>query len=76
MSHRLITLCYRKLIDATATRPWDQLVFTATYQEFCLQAQYFNQQQRYRSLAELLLGAAGVAQHRGAVPTCFGPGGR
>lgn len=62
MSHRTITLCYRKLIDATASRPWDRLVFAATYQEFCLQAQYFNQQQRYRSLAELLQHAPGAAQ--------------
>jgi len=62
MTERTITLCYRKLIDASATRPWDKLVFAATYREFCLQAQYFNQEKRYHSLAELLQHAPGAAQ--------------
>lgn len=51
---RLITLCYRKIIDARSTKPWDQLVFEDTYREFRMQAQYFNQQQQYRSFGELL----------------------
>lgn len=62
MPDRTITLCYRKLIDASATRPWDKLVFADTYREFCLQAQYFNQEKRYRSLAELLQHAPGASQ--------------
>ena len=62
MANRLITLGYRKLIDASATRPWDKLVFTATYREFCLQAQYFNQEKRYRSLAELFQHEPGATQ--------------
>jgi hypothetical protein len=62
MADRLITLCYRKLIDASASRPWDKLVFADTYREFCLQAQYFNQEKRYRSLAELLQYAPGAEQ--------------
>ena len=62
MADRTITLCYRKLIDASATRLWDKLVFADTYREFCLQAQYFNQEKRYRSLAELLQHAPGAAQ--------------
>lgn len=62
MPDHTITLCYRKLIDASATRLWDKLVFADTYREFCLQAQYFNQEKRYRSLAELLQHAPGAAQ--------------
>lgn len=54
MPTRRITLCYRKLIDATATRPWDRLVLEESYKELRLQAQYYNQQQQYRTYAELL----------------------
>jgi hypothetical protein len=59
---RLITLCYRKVIDASSTHPWDRLVFDDTYQEFRLQAQYFNQQQQYRTFGQLLLHAPGAEQ--------------
>lgn len=62
MPDRIITLCYRKLIDTSATRRWDKLVFADTYREFCLQAQYFNQGKRYRSLAELLQHTPGADQ--------------
>ena len=34
MPDRIITLCYRKIIDATATRPWDKLVWDDSYREF------------------------------------------
>jgi hypothetical protein len=51
---RHITLCYRKIIDASATRPWDKLVLDDSYREFRLQAQYFNQAQKYRTFGELL----------------------
>jgi len=54
LTMRLITLCYRKIIDAQSSKPWDQLVFEDTYREFRMQAQYFNQQQHYRSFGELL----------------------
>ena len=54
MADRLITLCYRKLIDTHATRPWDKLVFDDSYREFRLQAQYFNQERKYRTFGELL----------------------
>jgi hypothetical protein len=60
MPTRRIILCYRKIIDARATGPWEQLVFEDTYREFRMQAQYFNQQQQYRSFGELLLHAPGA----------------
>ncbi|MGI4763223.1 MAG: hypothetical protein ACRYF0_21095 [Janthinobacterium lividum] len=54
MSARRITLCYRKIIDASATRPWDKLVLDDSYRELRLQAQYFNQERKYRTFGELL----------------------
>jgi hypothetical protein len=54
MPDRLITLCYRKIIDATATRSWDQLVWNDSYAEFRLQAQNFNPGNQYRSFGEIL----------------------
>ena len=54
MPARHITLCYRKIIDASATRPWDKLVLDDSYREFRMQAQYFNQEQKYRTFGELL----------------------
>ncbi|MBF9236662.1 hypothetical protein I2I05_04565 [Hymenobacter sp. BT683] len=62
MTARIITLCYRKLIDASAARPWDQLVFEDTYAEFRMQAQLFNPEKRFRTLAELLQHAPGADQ--------------
>lgn len=52
-THR-ITLCYRKIIDASATRPWDKLVLADSYRELRMQAQYFNQGNKYRTFGELL----------------------
>ncbi len=54
MPDRRITLCYRKLMAAGATRPWDKLVLDESYRELRLQAQYFDQQQQYRTFGELL----------------------
>ena len=51
---RHITLCYRKIIDTSATRPWDQLVLNDSYRELRMQAQYFNQAKKYRTFGELL----------------------
>jgi hypothetical protein len=51
---RRITLCYRKIIDASATRPWDKLVLDDSYRELRMQAQYFNQERKYRTFGELL----------------------
>ncbi|QCR24990.1 hypothetical protein [Pontibacter sp. SGAir0037] len=51
---QIITLCYRKVIDAGTTGAWEKLVFADSYQEFKMQAQLFNQEKKYRSFAELL----------------------
>lgn len=57
---RLITLCYRKIIDINAARPWEKLVFEDSYREFTMQAQYFNQENKYRTFGELLHFAPGA----------------
>lgn len=62
MPDRIITLCYRKIIDISATRPWEKLVFDDTYQEFRMQAQLYNQERRFRSFGELLQHAPGAEQ--------------
>lgn len=59
---RLITLCYRKIIDAHSGRAWEKLVFEDTYAEFRLQAQNFDPQRQYRSFGQLLQHAPGAAQ--------------
>lgn len=62
MTERRIRISYRKIVDATATRPWDKLVFEDTYQEFRLQAQLFSQAGKYRTFGELLHHAPGAEQ--------------
>ncbi|PIQ21894.1 MAG: hypothetical protein COW65_06445 [Cytophagales bacterium CG18_big_fil_WC_8_21_14_2_50_42_9] len=62
MENRVITLCYRKVIDANATKAWDKLVFEDSYREFKMQAQLYNQDNKYRSFAELLQHAPGAEQ--------------
>lgn len=50
----IITLCYRKVIDAGSDRPWEKMVFLDSYTEFKMQAQYFDQDNRYKTFAELM----------------------
>ena len=38
MAKKIIRLCYRKVIDATSSKPWDKYVFENTYAEFLMQA--------------------------------------
>ena len=64
---RHITLCYRKIIDASATRPWDKLVLDDSYRELRLQAQYFNQERKYRTFGELLHYVPGADRLHGLV---------
>ena len=47
MPNRTITLCYRKVIDASAAKPWEKLVFEDSYTEFKMQAQLYNQEKKY-----------------------------
>lgn len=57
---RLITLCYRKVIDARQTGRWEKLVFDDTYTEFKMQAQLYNPDKTYRTYAELIKHADGA----------------
>lgn len=60
MPKNIIRLCYRKIIDASATNAWDKLVFDDSYTEFLMQAQYFNQEKKYNSFAGLISNVAGA----------------
>ncbi len=64
---RHITLCYRKIMDAGATRPWDKLVLDDSYREFRMQAQYFNQEKKYRTFGEILHYVPGADRLHGLV---------
>ena len=50
----LIRFSYTKRIDASATKAWDKVVFEETYQEFFMQAQFFNQSTTYLTFQELI----------------------
>jgi hypothetical protein len=51
---KIIRLIYRKLIDATATKDWDQLLFEGSWYEYLLQEQNFNKGKKYNTFAELI----------------------
>jgi hypothetical protein len=53
MEKRIITLCYRKIIDINSYKAWDKLVFEDSYKEFKLQAQFYNQDKKYNTFSEL-----------------------
>ena len=53
----MIVLCYRKIIDSTNNNPWDRYVHEDSFSEFKMQAQYYNQEQRFTTFAEMLLNA-------------------
>ncbi|TCC93352.1 hypothetical protein EZ428_00855 [Pedobacter frigiditerrae] len=59
MEKRIITLCYRKIIDINCTKAWDKLVFEDSYQEFKLQAQFYNQDKKYNTFSELIYNVKG-----------------
>jgi hypothetical protein len=54
MPPRVITLAYRKVLDATASKPWDKLVLADSYRELRMQAQLYNPGGQYRTFGELL----------------------
>ncbi|WBO84876.1 hypothetical protein [Hymenobacter yonginensis] len=62
MQPRIITLSYRKVLDAQSGRSWDKLVLADTYAELRLQAQNVNPNQQYRTYAELVQHVPGAAQ--------------
>ncbi|GAB3802801.1 hypothetical protein GCM10028819_31670 [Spirosoma humi] len=50
----LIQLSYRKIIDVNSPKLWDKYVFDDTYQEFFMQAQFYNQANTYATFQELI----------------------
>ncbi|NCD68418.1 hypothetical protein [Mucilaginibacter agri] len=67
MAKSVITLCYRKIIDGSCTKPWDKLVFEASYMEFKMQAQNFSAGTSYNSYAQLLASVPNVNRLAGLV---------
>lgn len=55
MLKKVITLCYRKIIDAGNTSYWDKFVHEDSFAEFKMQAQFYNQEQQFTTFAEMLL---------------------
>lgn len=55
MDQRIITLCYRKIIDLNNTGTWDRLVHQDSFTEFKIQSHYYNQQNKYNTFADLIL---------------------
>ncbi len=54
MVNGIIRLSYRKIIDVLSQKAWDKFVFDDTYMEFYMQAQFYNQEQKYTTFQELL----------------------
>lgn len=50
----VIRLCYRKIIDANSQKTWDKYVFNDTFMEFFMQAQFYNQEEKYTTFQEIL----------------------
>ena len=50
-----IRFCFRKIIDASSQKSWDNYVFESTYKELLMQQQVYNQQKKFKTFAELLL---------------------
>ncbi|MDR6193873.1 hypothetical protein QE357_000925 [Siphonobacter sp. BAB-5404] len=51
---RMIRLGYRKVINAASDKAWDRQVFEDTHREFFMQAQFYDQQGKYQTFAELV----------------------
>lgn len=64
---KIIRLCYRKIIDASATQPWDKLVFESAYAEFLMQSQFYNQEKKYTSFHQMLQHVNGAERLHGLV---------
>ncbi|UKT63162.1 hypothetical protein [Pedobacter mucosus] len=59
MAKKIITLCYRKIIDITNPNLWDKLVHEDSFIEFKMQSQFYNQENKYTTFAELNSNVAG-----------------
>ena len=65
----IISLCYRKVIDASSQKAWDKFVFDDTYLEFFMRAQYFDPQGQYTTLKALEENIPQAHQIHGMVST-------
>lgn len=54
MENRIITLCYRKIIDIDYKTPWERLVFEDSFKEFKIQSAVYNQNGMYKTYADML----------------------
>lgn len=54
MDHSAIVFCYRKIINANSSLPWEKLVFDDSYLEFRMQFQNFNKGANCFTFAELI----------------------
>ncbi|RYE36187.1 MAG: hypothetical protein EOP42_04240 [Sphingobacteriaceae bacterium] len=54
MKKTIVKLCYRKIINAQATKPWDKLVFEDSYAEFRIQMQNYEQFRQYPAYGDLV----------------------
>ncbi len=54
MDKRTIVFSYRKIMDHGHKGPWERLVIEQAYQEFRMQAQFYNRKNNDTSYAELL----------------------
>lgn len=52
--NRTIRFCYRKIIDATSVKAWERLVYEDSYTEFKMQAQRFNEENKYHTFGEIV----------------------
>lgn len=62
LSSKIITLCYRKIIDTHSVKAWDKLVFEDSFAEFRMQAQSLDQRKQHRTFGELLQKVPGAEQ--------------
>lgn len=67
MEKRVITLGYRKIIDAASAKAWDKMVFEDSYLEFKIQAQLMAQGSPYNTYGELLAKVPDAAKLSGMV---------
>jgi hypothetical protein len=53
MAKATIKLAYQQVIDATATSDFERSVFDASYQEFLLKSQAYNQEGKFKTFSQL-----------------------
>lgn len=52
--NKVIRFCYRKIIDASSEKAWERLVHEDSFAEFKMQAQRFNEENKYNTFNEIL----------------------